>query len=141
MPLTIDHFRCTIQSPERLLVEDICSIDFVNVSLTYKACGVSLFHLLVIAWERYMAVLECRVQDNRHKRPSKKKRMDRSQLRQAECTHKMETRSKCFCNDFLANCFLRCINLTDHRSHCYRNNICSTVRFSCGQHCCLRCFS
>ena len=36
----------------------ICPIDFIAASLMYTICGASLLHLLLIAWERYVATVK-----------------------------------------------------------------------------------
>ena len=54
MPLTIALDALVIQ---RLLVVDIiCTINFISASVMYTICGASILHLLLIAWERYVAV-------------------------------------------------------------------------------------
>ena len=37
-------------------VEIICTVGAIGVSVLYTMCGASLLHLLLIAWERYVAV-------------------------------------------------------------------------------------
>ena len=39
-----------------LEVNIICKISIIGASVMYTTCGASLFHLLLIAWERYVAV-------------------------------------------------------------------------------------
>jgi len=42
---------------QRVLAADfICIMYFVNASVMYTICGASFFHLLLIAWERYVAI-------------------------------------------------------------------------------------
>ena len=54
MPLTITLDALVIQ---RILVVDItCTINFIIASVMYTICGASILHLLLIAWERYVAV-------------------------------------------------------------------------------------
>ena len=54
MPLTITLDALVIQ---RALDEDvICAMLFISASVLYTVCGASFFHLLLIAWERYVAV-------------------------------------------------------------------------------------
>ena len=54
MPLTITLDALVIQ---RILVVDItCTINFISASVMYTICGASILHLLLIAWERYVAV-------------------------------------------------------------------------------------
>ena len=57
MPLTITFDMLVIQ---RVLVMDIiCTIDFMSVSVLHIGCWASFFHLLLIAWERYVAIAKC----------------------------------------------------------------------------------
>lgn len=54
MPLSIALNALVIM---RVLVVDIiCTIAYVNASVMYITCGVSFLHLLLIAWERYVAI-------------------------------------------------------------------------------------
>ena len=54
MPLSITSDALVIQ---RVLVADvICTMLFISASVQYAVCGASFFHLLLIAWERYVAV-------------------------------------------------------------------------------------
>ena len=54
MPLSIALDALVIN---RVLVVDIiCTIAYVNASVMYIICGVSFLHLLLIAWERYVAI-------------------------------------------------------------------------------------
>ena len=53
MPLSITLDMLVIHRV--LEVNIICTIDFISVSLMYSICGASLLHLLLIAWERYVA--------------------------------------------------------------------------------------
>ena len=54
MPLSITLDALVIQ---RVLVVDIiCTIDLIGVSIMYTICGASYLHLLLIAWERYVAL-------------------------------------------------------------------------------------
>ena len=34
----------------------ICAIEFISVTVMYTICSASFFHLLLIAWERYVAL-------------------------------------------------------------------------------------
>ena len=44
----------------RVLVGDIiCTIDFISVSVLHIGCWTSFFHLILIAWERYVAIAKC----------------------------------------------------------------------------------
>ena len=57
MPLSITLDALVIQ---RVLVADVlCTIDSISASVLYTLCGASFFHLLLIAWERYVAVAKC----------------------------------------------------------------------------------
>ena len=59
MPLTITLDTLVIQ---RVLVVDIiCTIDFISVSVLHTGCWASFFHLLLIAWERYVAIAKLAV--------------------------------------------------------------------------------
>ena len=54
MPLSITLDSLVIQ---RVLVPDIlCTMFFISASVLYTVCGASFFHLLLIAWERYVAL-------------------------------------------------------------------------------------
>ena len=58
MPLTITLDALVIQ---RLLAADvICTMFFIRNSVLYTVSGASFFHLLIIAWERYVAVAKWR---------------------------------------------------------------------------------
>ena len=58
MPLTISLDTLVIS---RHLVEDVlCTIGYVTAFLLFTACSASCFHLLAIAWERYVAVQKWR---------------------------------------------------------------------------------
>ena len=52
MSITLD----TLVIRRVLEVDIICTIDVIGVSLMYTICCVSFLHLLLIAWERYVAV-------------------------------------------------------------------------------------
>ena len=54
MPLSITLDALVIQRV--LVVEIICTIGFISVSVIYTICSASFLHLLLIAWERYVAV-------------------------------------------------------------------------------------
>jgi len=57
MPLSITLDTLVIQ---RVLVVDIiCTIDFISVSVLHIGCWTSFFHLPLIAWERYVAIAKC----------------------------------------------------------------------------------
>ena len=57
MPLTITFDSLVIQ---RILVSDVtCTMLFISASVLYTLCGASFFHLVIIAWERYVAVAKC----------------------------------------------------------------------------------
>ena len=54
MPLSITLDVLVIQ---RVLVPDVlCTMFFISASVLYTVCGASFFHLLLIAWERHVAV-------------------------------------------------------------------------------------
>ena len=54
MPLSITLDALVIQ---RALDADVsCTMLFISASVLYTVCGASFFHLLLIAWERYVAV-------------------------------------------------------------------------------------
>ena len=54
MPLSITLDALVIQ---RVLDADvICTMFPISVSVLYTVCGASIFHLLLIAWERYVAL-------------------------------------------------------------------------------------
>ena len=54
MPLSITLDTLVIH---RVLVVDIiCTIDFISVSVFHIGCWGSCFHLVLIAWERYVAI-------------------------------------------------------------------------------------
>ena len=54
MPLSITLDALVIQ---RVLVPDVlCTMFFISASVLYTVCGASFFHLLLIAWERYVAM-------------------------------------------------------------------------------------
>ena len=58
MPLSIAFDALVIQ---RVLVADVvCGMLFISASVLYTLCGASFFHLLLIAWERYVAVAKWR---------------------------------------------------------------------------------
>ena len=42
-----------------LVVDIICTIDFISVSVLHIGCWSSFFHLVLIAWERYVAIAKC----------------------------------------------------------------------------------
>ena len=42
-----------------LVVDIICTIDFISVSVLHIGCWSSFFHLILIAWERYVAIAKC----------------------------------------------------------------------------------
>ena len=71
MPLSITLDTLVIH---RVLVVDIiCTIDLISVSVLHIGCWASYLHLLLIAWERYVAIAKwMEIQDYCHKRPSKK---------------------------------------------------------------------
>ena len=54
MPLSISVDLLVIHRV--LEVDIICTIDVIGVSLMYTICSASFLHLLLIAWERYVAV-------------------------------------------------------------------------------------
>lgn len=54
IPLTI---ALDVLVLRRILSEDIiCTIDYISEFVLYTACGASFFHLILIAWERYVAI-------------------------------------------------------------------------------------
>ena len=57
MPLTITFDMLVIQRV--LVVNIICTIDVTSVSVLHIGCWASFFHLLLIAWERYVAIAKC----------------------------------------------------------------------------------
>ena len=57
MPLSITLDTLVIH---RVLVVDIiCTIDFISVSVLHIDCWASFFHLLLITWERYVTIAKC----------------------------------------------------------------------------------
>ena len=57
MPLAITLDMLVIQ---RVLVVDIiCTIDFISVSVLHIGGWASFFHLILIAWERFVAIAKC----------------------------------------------------------------------------------
>ena len=54
MPLSI--MLDTLVINKVLVVDIICTIEFMNVTVMYTICSTSFFHLLLIAWERYVAL-------------------------------------------------------------------------------------
>ena len=57
LPLTIAVDSFILQ---RSLLEDvICTVDLISDFVLYSVCSVSFFHLLLIAWERYVATAKC----------------------------------------------------------------------------------
>ena len=42
-----------------LVVDIICTLDFISVSVLHIGCWASFFHLILIAWERYVAKAKC----------------------------------------------------------------------------------
>ena len=58
MPLSITFDAFVIQGV--LVADVICEILFVSASVLYTLCGASFLHLLLIAWERYVAVTKWR---------------------------------------------------------------------------------
>ena len=57
MPLSITLDALVIQPV--LVADVICKMPFISASVLYTLCGASFFHLLLIAWERYVAVAKC----------------------------------------------------------------------------------
>ena len=57
MPLSTTLDVLVIQGV--LVADVICTIDSISASVLYTLCGASFFHLLIIAWERYVAVARC----------------------------------------------------------------------------------
>ena len=54
MPLSITLDALVVH---RVLVPDVlCTMFFISASVLYTVCGASFFHLLLIAWERYVAI-------------------------------------------------------------------------------------
>ena len=43
----------------QVLLDHVCILDLVNINSMYTASECSLFHLTVIAWERYVAIGKC----------------------------------------------------------------------------------
>ena len=57
MPLTITLDALILRAT---VSEDIiCTINEISGFVLYTACSVSLFHLILIAWERYVAIVKC----------------------------------------------------------------------------------
>ena len=57
MPLTITLDALILRAT---VSEDIiCTINEISGFVLYTACGVSLLHLTLIAWERYVAIVKC----------------------------------------------------------------------------------
>ena len=57
MPLTITLDALILRTA---VSEDIiCTINEISGFVLYTACSVSLFHLMLIAWERYVAIVKC----------------------------------------------------------------------------------
>ena len=56
MPVAITLDSLIIQRV--LIVNVICTIDIISVSLLHTSCWASFFHLLLIAWERYVAIVK-----------------------------------------------------------------------------------
>ena len=57
MPLTVTLDALIIQ---RIFIVDIvCTVHFVRAFVMYTICGASILHLLLIAWERYVAAEKC----------------------------------------------------------------------------------
>ena len=56
MPVAITLDSLIIQRV--LIVNVICTIDILSVSLLHIGCWASFFHLLLIAWERYVAIVK-----------------------------------------------------------------------------------
>ena len=57
IPLTMTFDMLVVQ---RVLVVDIiCMIDFISVSVLHIGCWASFFHLILIAWERYVVTAKC----------------------------------------------------------------------------------
>ena len=54
MPLSI--MLDTLVINRVLVVGIICTIEFISVTVMYTICSASFFHLLLIAWERYVAL-------------------------------------------------------------------------------------
>ena len=54
MPLSIALDALFIQ--QLLLADVVCTVFFITASVLYTVCGASFFHLLLIAWERHVAV-------------------------------------------------------------------------------------
>ena len=54
MPLSITLDALVIQPV--LVADVICKMPFISASVLYTLCGASFFHLLLIAWERYVAI-------------------------------------------------------------------------------------
>ena len=56
MPVAITLDSLIIQRV--LIVNVVCTIDILSVSLLHIGCWTSFFHLLLIAWERYVAIVK-----------------------------------------------------------------------------------
>ena len=54
MPLSMALDALVIQ--QLLFADVICTVFFLTASVLYTVCGASFFHLLLIAWERYVAI-------------------------------------------------------------------------------------
>ena len=57
MPLSITLDALILRTT--LSEEIICTINEISGFVLYTACNVSLFHLTLIAWERYVAIVKC----------------------------------------------------------------------------------
>ena len=68
LPLAITVCALTLQ--EHAVEDVICAIDYVSDSVMFTATCISICFLVLIAWERYVAVIKRgRLQDYCHKRP------------------------------------------------------------------------
>ena len=54
MPLSLALDALVIQ--QLLFADVICTVYFITASVLYTLCGASFLHLLLIAWERYVAI-------------------------------------------------------------------------------------
>ena len=55
LAISLDALFLQGNAPENI----ICKIRMISVFLMYSASGVSFFHLILIAWERYVAIVKC----------------------------------------------------------------------------------
>jgi len=56
MPLSV---AIDLLISRQVLLDHVCILDLVNINSMHTASGCSLFHLTVIAWERYVAIRKC----------------------------------------------------------------------------------